>query len=165
MENKNESNSTPIFRTKSLERISSPEDLNDYIRVANPGIWLILTGIVILLVGMIVWCVFGRLETKIDGVCLTENHRTVCYINESDIDKVQKGMKVIFSDGSEGKVTGLVREPIDGENVLTEYASYVSGFSQDSWLCGLTIDKTLSDGVEKVQIVVDTVKPIAFIIS
>lgn len=29
--------SDQIFRKKSLDRISSPEQLNDYIRVANPG--------------------------------------------------------------------------------------------------------------------------------
>ena len=34
--------SDQIFRKKSLDRISSPEQLNDYIRVANPGIWMIL---------------------------------------------------------------------------------------------------------------------------
>ena len=33
--------SDQIFRKKSLDRISSPEQLNDYIRVANPGIWMI----------------------------------------------------------------------------------------------------------------------------
>ena len=35
--------SDQIFRKKSLDRISSPEQLNDYIRMANPGIWMILT--------------------------------------------------------------------------------------------------------------------------
>ena len=29
-----------IFREKSLERVESPEQLNDYIRVASPGVWL-----------------------------------------------------------------------------------------------------------------------------
>lgn len=44
-----------IFRKKSLDRVSSPEQLNDYIKVATPGMWLILLAIVIFLVGMIVW--------------------------------------------------------------------------------------------------------------
>ncbi len=26
-----------IFRKKSIERVSSPEQLNDYVRVSNPG--------------------------------------------------------------------------------------------------------------------------------
>lgn len=28
-----------IFRKKSVERMSSPEQLNDYIKVTNPGVW------------------------------------------------------------------------------------------------------------------------------
>ena len=38
--------SDQIFRKKSLDRISSPEQLNDYIRVANPGIWMILAAVI-----------------------------------------------------------------------------------------------------------------------
>ena len=29
-----------LFREKSLEKVSSPEQLNDYIRVSNPGVWI-----------------------------------------------------------------------------------------------------------------------------
>ena len=47
--------SDQIFRKKSLDRISSPEQLNDYIRVANPGIWMILAAVIILLAGVCVW--------------------------------------------------------------------------------------------------------------
>ena len=31
-----------IFRQKALDRINSPEQLTDYLRVTNPGIWLVL---------------------------------------------------------------------------------------------------------------------------
>ncbi len=33
----------PIFRKKSLDKLSSPEQLNDYIKVTNPGVWIIKT--------------------------------------------------------------------------------------------------------------------------
>ena len=38
-----------LFRKSSIDRISSPEQLNDYIRVTNPSIWVILAAIIILL--------------------------------------------------------------------------------------------------------------------
>ncbi len=50
-----------IFREKSLERISEPEQLHDYIRVTTPGIWLVLIAVVILLAGVFVWGIFGTL--------------------------------------------------------------------------------------------------------
>lgn len=56
-----------IFRKSSLERVSSPEQLNDYIRVTNPGVWLVLAAVVILLAGACVWGVFGHLDTTISA--------------------------------------------------------------------------------------------------
>ncbi|MCR5683912.1 MAG: hypothetical protein K6G81_00630 [Lachnospiraceae bacterium] len=51
-----------IFREKSIERISSPEQLNDYIRVTTPSVWLVLAAVIILLAGMFAWSIFGTVE-------------------------------------------------------------------------------------------------------
>lgn len=51
-----------LFRKKSLDRVSSPEQLNDYIRVTTPSVWLVLLAIIILLAGMIAWSVLGTVE-------------------------------------------------------------------------------------------------------
>ena len=50
-----------VFREKSLERISEPEQLHDYIRVTSPGVWLVLIAVIVLLAGVMVWGVFGKL--------------------------------------------------------------------------------------------------------
>jgi len=50
-----------IFRKASLERMSSPEKLNDYIRVSNPSIWIILAAIAILLIAAITWGIIYEL--------------------------------------------------------------------------------------------------------
>lgn len=57
-----------LFRKKSLDRISAPEELNDYIRVTTPSVWLVLAATMILLLGMLVWSIFGtvRMESS-DG--------------------------------------------------------------------------------------------------
>ena len=51
-----------IFRKKSMDRVSSPEQLNDYIRVTSPGVWLFLIALLLLLAGFIIWAAFGRLD-------------------------------------------------------------------------------------------------------
>ena len=57
-----------IFRQKSMDRVSSPEQLNDYIRVTTPSVWLVLVAIILLLAGMLAWSVFGTVEaTAADG--------------------------------------------------------------------------------------------------
>lgn len=51
-----------IFREKSIKRVSSPEQLNDYIRVTSPSVWIVLLALVVLLLGMLAWSVLGRIE-------------------------------------------------------------------------------------------------------
>ncbi|MCR4907676.1 MAG: hypothetical protein K5985_02530 [Lachnospiraceae bacterium] len=51
-----------IFREKNLQRISSPEQLNDYIRVSTPALWILLVAITLLLIGALVWASFGTLD-------------------------------------------------------------------------------------------------------
>ena len=51
-----------LFRKKSMERISSPEELHDYMRVTSPRLWMILGAIVALLVGFIVYASTATME-------------------------------------------------------------------------------------------------------
>lgn len=44
-----------LFRKEAVEKITSPEDLNSYVKVLNPRIWLILAGIVIALAGLVIF--------------------------------------------------------------------------------------------------------------
>lgn len=42
-----------IFRQKSIDKISSPEKLDDYIKVTKPSVWITLIAIVLLLAGAV----------------------------------------------------------------------------------------------------------------
>ena len=66
MEKEQEQQQQPLFRQKSLERISSPEQLHDYMRVTTPRLWMILGAIVALLVGFIVYASTTRMESTVD---------------------------------------------------------------------------------------------------
>ena len=105
-----------LFRKKSIERVTSPEQLNDYIRVSNPGVWMVLAAVVILLAGVCVWGFFGRLDTKkqASGVC--ENGKLTCYIKSDDIADVKEDT-IISVDGKEYTVKSVSSSPVrlDGE--------------------------------------------------
>jgi len=51
-----------LFRKKSMERISSPEALHDYMRVTSPRLWMLLGAITALLVGFIVYASTATME-------------------------------------------------------------------------------------------------------
>ena len=102
-----------LFRKKSLERISSPEELHDYMRVTSPRLWMLLIAIVALLVGFIVYASTVTLENTIPVKVIVENMLTgedgapqpfyysVLPMEQKDI--VASGMKVRLGN-AEGRV-------------------------------------------------------------
>lgn len=43
-------------------RVGSPEELNDYIRVSSPAVWIALAVVIALLLGALAWAVFGTVD-------------------------------------------------------------------------------------------------------
>lgn len=52
-----------LFRKKiSLEKVSSPEQMDDVIRVTTPAVWIALFALIAILVAILVWSIFGTIE-------------------------------------------------------------------------------------------------------
>lgn len=49
---------------KKPTRITSPEQVDDYIRVTTPGMWLLALALVVLLSAGIIWAYAARIEMK-----------------------------------------------------------------------------------------------------
>ena len=77
--------SEEIFRKKSLDKVKSPENLDDYIQVSNPGVWLLLISVIVLLAGACVWGIFGHIDSTVETSIRAENETVVCYITNDAI--------------------------------------------------------------------------------
>ena len=56
-----------IYRKEALERMGSPEQLDQLMAVTGPRGWIALAGIGLLLLFVIVWSVLGQVATSVDG--------------------------------------------------------------------------------------------------
>ena len=65
---------TGIFREKTLERISSPEQLTDYLHGTRPGAWMILLVCVLLLAALLICAAIGTLETDMPVRLIVSDH-------------------------------------------------------------------------------------------
>lgn len=54
-----------LFRQKNIERISSPEEMDAYMKVTRPSMWLVLGAIIFLLLAVFIWSVTGKIEEQI----------------------------------------------------------------------------------------------------
>ncbi|MEE1157872.1 MAG: hypothetical protein UHS51_00475 [Atopobiaceae bacterium] len=134
---------TSIFRKKTLDRISSPEQLTDYLRVTSPGIWIVLAAIVTLLVGFFVWMGVDTIETTVPvGVSMEDAHATVA-VTEGDV-KIEKDMTLRVG----GKEAAIQSTKTD------EYGRTVGLANVD-----------LTDGMYDGVLVTEAVHPIQFLIS
>lgn len=59
--------SQSLFREVSLERLSSPEQLDELIKVTSPRAWLALIAIGCILISALAWSFLGSIPTKIGG--------------------------------------------------------------------------------------------------
>ena len=153
-----------IFRKKSVDRMSSPEQLNDYIKVTNPGVWMVLAAIVILLVGVCVWGVFGKLETKLSVAAVSQDGQTVLYVKGDNIASVRENMSVYVGDDTY-KVTSVSSQPVAVTEEISEYARHTGELSIGEWVYIVQIDGNMPDGAYKAQIVTDSVSPLYFVFN
>lgn len=153
-----------IFRKKSVDRMSSPEQLNDYIKVTNPGVWMALAAIILLLLGICVWGIFGKLETTINVVAVSENGQTVCYVKEENISSVKNEMSVYIGEESY-RIKSIGTQPVSVSENMSEYARHVGDLREGEWVYVVIIDGNIADGTYKAQVVIDSVSPLYFVFN
>ena len=137
-----EEKSSGIFRQRSLERISSPEQLTDYLKVTNPGIWVLLAAVIVLFAGLFVWSMVGDLETVVDGVAVVHESTAEIMVTGSVNSKMSSGMTVRI--GEEEYIISTVEEDDHGRSVA--YAPVNE-----------------ADGKYDVRIVTESIHPIKFL--
>ena len=153
-----------IFRKKSMERVSSPEQLNDYIRVTSPGIWLVLAAVIALLIGFVVWAVVGKLESKVSAAAVSSEGTVVCYVRDSEIANVAEG-KTVRINGNEYSVASVSVEPIAVDESFTPYTLRIGGLTVGEWVYVVTVNGDLAAGVYEASIVTDSISPISFLFN
>ena len=156
--------SNPLFRKKSIDRISSPEQLNDYIRVSTPSVWMLLSAIVILLAGVCVWGVFGHMDTTLPAVAVAENGVVKAYVKEADAAKISVEA-VVSVNGTEGRVSLISGQPMPVDGTFTDYMRHVGALQEGTWVYAVTLDVDCADGVYPAKIVIDSVSPMSFVLN
>lgn len=157
--------SSTIFREKSLNKIASPEQMNDYIRVSSPSVWMVLTAVIVLLAGVCVWGMFGHLDTAVQtgGVC-TDGRLTVL-VGEEDHDKIKENA-VISVDGVEYAAAEITNAPIRVDDQIDPYVVHLAGFTEGDWVYRLYADVPgLADGVYAASVITERVRPLDFVLN
>ena len=153
-----------LFRKKNVDKIASPEQLNDYIRVSNPSAWIVLAAFLILLVGICIWGIFGRLDTTLSVVAVKEEGNVVCLVKETDYNKIQIGMTVEIGE-KEYTVTGIEKMPVPVDDSISDYAKHLGMLSDGEWVYYVYTDcsSEIEGNVFAAEIVIERINPFYFV--
>ena len=96
-----------LFREKSLERISSPEQLNDYLKVTKPAVWIVLLSVIFLITGFIIWGALTYIGSYAEGKAeVIDGKMTVRFDDTKLVGYIKNGMEVTVNE-EHGTITGI----------------------------------------------------------
>ena len=158
--NKNAGEKSKLFREKNLERLESPEQLNDYLRVTSPGVWMILSAVVLLLIGVFIWGVFGRIEATTQAAVVTENGGSTCIVPQSAIKGVLQ-YRTVKIDGVEKELVPDVLEPEVIKDSTNVYVMITGGLKVGDIVYPIDLAEALeADGITAGTLVTEELSPI-----
>ena len=89
----------PIFNQKSIDRISTPEQLGDFLQVTTPAIWSVLAVVLLLLGSLLVWSSVTTVESYAAGTAeVRDSVLTLTFDDAAKAENVQVGMNVKTGD-------------------------------------------------------------------
>lgn len=85
-------------RGQGTSRLSSPEQLNDYLRVTNPKIWVLLIAVVLLFAGFMLWSSVTSFESYVPAQVTAEKGELTVVPDSIPTGSIETGMKLEIGD-------------------------------------------------------------------
>ncbi len=133
-------------KNKTYKLNQSLDNLNEYIHVINPGVWLLLIAMLSIVGGIVCWGVFGRVDRKIETTIYVENKQVVCYVNHEESDDIKEGMEITSND-----IQGTIGSLKDSNGGVDIYI--------------VSSKKEIEDGYYQGSIIVEQISPISFLLD
>ena len=80
-----------IFTKKAKERLQSPDDLDRYVQVARPSVWVLFAACVLLVGGLVVWGLFGTVNVNVNCEGVKLDSEAFCLLSEEDTSYIAVG--------------------------------------------------------------------------
>lgn len=154
-----------LFREKNMDAMSSPEVLNDYLRVTSPGVWLILAAVTALLIGGILWSIFGHINTTAQLAVSSGEGSCVCYVPYEILGTIP-ARNVLSVEGEECTLqldTGT--ETMIVSDTLTPYIRIAGKLNIGDVVVQVPLELDLADGVYTGEVVTESLRPISLLLK
>ncbi len=137
-----------IFSKKAMKKLRTPDDMEKYLRVTNPGMWGILGACAALLIGLLVWAFFGTVSTTVTAPCAYADGRMISLIAPDDFLWLDIGDEAYIS-GIAWKVSEYGSAPISKIQAIEMLGSeYLANtLMKDEWAYPVYFTSELEDEI------------------
>ena len=149
-----------LFRKKSIDRITSPEELHDYMRVTSPRLWMLLAAILVLVVGFIVYASVASMENAMDVKVIVQSGQ---FENEEGVEETVTAIYTTIPGNDSSIATPGMKVRI-GDIVGTVNLVYTDDTGVNV-LIDVPEGTMLPDGEYDGQLVLETTSPISFLLN
>lgn len=150
-----------LFREKNLERLESPEKLNDYLRVTSPGVWLVLATVIVLLIGVCIWGVFGTIQATTQAAVVTQDGQSTCLVPAAALQGVLEN-RTVEIDGVKMGLEPAVLEPDVISESTNVYIMLAGGHKVGDIVYPITLTEPLkADGIVTGTLITETLSPMS----
>lgn len=145
-----------LFRKESMEHLSSPEELHTYMKVTSPRLWMLLSAILALLVGFVIYASTTVMESslkaefRIETAGAGEASYSLVYVQlpVSQAETLRTGMPVRVL----GR-TGKISEISQSETELVAFVDLGADYLP------------VPDGTYEGEIVTESTTPLSFLLN
>ena len=142
-----------LFRKESYDRISSPEQMRDYMRVTSPRLWMLLAAMIALLAGFLVYASTTMMETTLELSATADQSGVIqAAVTPEQARNLEIGMKVRIG-GKNARVAEIV-QMLGGEKG-----------KQTIVLIEPEEDLVLPEGLYQATVVTESISPIDFLMN
>ena len=159
-----ENNRQGLFRAKNMERIESPESMNDYLQVTSPGVWLVLSTVIIFLIGVCIWGVFGHIDSTAKVAVVATEDETLCLVPEEALKSAIDNQSIKI-EGKDYDLAPSTLDPVIISESTNVYWLLAGDLSIGDIVYKIPLSQDLVEGVYSGTIVTETLTPLSLLLN
>ena len=154
-----------LFREKSMEAIESPESMNDYLQVTSPGVWIVLAAIIAILIGAILWSIFGRINTSVNVAVVSSSEGQACYVPYDDLEGVMSAGIVTVDENDYALQMDADTETVIISQETNPYIRVAGGLHIGDVAVLIPVEDGLPQGIYTGSVTTESLQPITLLIQ
>lgn len=87
-----------FFSEKAMKKLKTADDMEQYVEITSPRVWMIIGACAALLIGLLVWAFFGTAATTLETRAVLLDGKMQSFLSDQEIRLVAPGDKVFINE-------------------------------------------------------------------